>query len=137
MRSLLLAMAGHLASALALPVYVCPEEALPESARLPCLSLADGGLSSQALAGGRREETLEALVSCHVAPHDPEAALSGEGGLLDLSGEVRAALEGELLGLDGMLEAQLVAEAPSRLHDWRGRPLLTRCSTFRYLREVA
>jgi hypothetical protein len=136
MRALLSAVAAHLASALALPVHVCPEEALPDSCSLPCLSLADGAVSVTSLAGGRREEELEAHVSCHLAPHEPETALSGEGGLLELSAQVRSALEGQLLGLPGLVEARLVGEEPSRLHEWRGQPLMSRRSLFRYLREV-
>jgi hypothetical protein len=136
MRTLLLAVADHLRAALALPVYVCPEEALPPSAAMPCLSVADGGLSVRPLAGGRSEEELEAYVSCHLEAQPPEDALTGADGLLGLAAAARAALEGELLGLPGLIEARLAGEEPSRLHEFRGRPLLSRRLSFRYLREV-
>ncbi len=136
MRALLLAVRDHLAQATSLPVYLCPEEALPETASLPCLSVADGGLSSVPLAGGRREEELEAAVSAHLEPHQPEEALIGEAGLLELCAQVRSALEDELLGLPGYIEARLSAEEPTRRREFRGRPLFSRRSLFRYLREV-
>lgn len=135
MRELLSAIAARLGQALSLPVHICPEEALPAAAQLPCLSLADGAVSVVPLAGGRREEELDVHVCCHVAPLGEEA-LSADGGLLALSAQVQATLEGDLLGLSGLVEARCAAHEPSRLHEWRGRLLLTRRSLFKYLREV-
>ena len=136
MRALLLAIAGHLTVTLGLPVYACPEDALAASVRLPCLSVADGSLRVRALAGGRREEEIEVIVACHVEPHNAESALSGPDGVLEMAARIRDALEGNLLGLAGMIEAALAEEEASRLHEWRGRTLLSRRSVFRYLREV-
>jgi len=136
MRALLTAMARELAASLSVPVHVCPEELLPEAATLPCVSLVDGALQVNPLAGGRREEELEAAVSCHLALHGPDQ-LAAADGLLEMAAQVRSALEGNTLGLPGLIEARLVAEEPSRLSEHAGRALISKRSLFRYLREVS
>jgi hypothetical protein len=121
---------GHLAGV----HMVDHPDVLPRSARLPAAGVCDGGEEPPAdLTCSGKERTLYARVAVWTPARDEGGA--GLVDVLNLSTAVQQLLHGNLLGLDGMIDAREHGAAAADLMELDGAHCMRRTLTFRYLRQ--
>ena len=102
-------------------IYITPHvNYIPRSVRMPCVAIADGGSDRAELLGGAVSVTAKITVVIYVDLAKEEAvimgdAATGQKGLLDMADAVCSILDGDTLGVAGVLWAQCHAESASEL----------------------
>ncbi len=141
MKELLEAVAGRLRQETGVrDVFVTTDEqTLLAGTRLPALAVKDGKVTTRKLAGGVVEKSMQVRVIAWAPQGKDAAQVMGDAtqpGVLDLAAAAEGALDGELLGIDGMIDAQPVEELASVLYiNQQGKAIQQKIITFEYVRQ--
>ena len=144
MKALLLAIQVKLRAGLSYirdgDIYIAPHENyIPNTVRPPCVGIKDGRIVRHELPSGMWGVTLQVILAIYVMLAKEEAtivgdAASGQKGILEIAGDIHAALDENLLGISGMIEAFSPTESPSTLFG-TGPYLEQKLVTYEYVME--
>lgn len=122
-------------------IYITGDmDSLPSSARLPAVALKDGNISRKELAGQMMEVGLNVSLVIWVEVFKEDAALIGDTtrkGILDIAEELHAALDENLLGIEGIIEAFSPSELASEPFNDGNRDLQRKQIVYQYIKETA
>jgi len=122
-------------------VNVVPSEGfIPAGVRFPCVGLKDGGLTRTELAGGMWEVVLTVKLVVYVQLLKEEASIMGDSaagrkGVLEIAEDIHAALDENLLGINGMIEAFSPNEGESELFGDDSELLQRKVITYQYVKQ--
>lgn len=91
------------------------ENIIPNGVSFPAIAIKDGPVLITELAGGLMDQTLRVRIIPMVQLYKPEAAVMGDAGrkgVLDMADDIMAALDENLLTIDGMAAAYPDADQP-------------------------
>ena len=120
-------------------VFVTEDEnIIPYSISFPAIGLKDGPVTRKRVATDLWETTRMVMVIPLVQLSKPEEAVMGgvgATGILDLAAAIRAALDDNLLSIDGMKDAECYSEQASALFGDEKEALQRKILTYTYVQD--
>lgn len=92
-------------------VFITPHENyIPSGVKFPCVGIKDGDVDGTDLMGGCEENKLSVTIIPYVQLAKSEAAVmgdaaTGKNGIIEISDDIKTALDGNFLGIAGMQDA--------------------------------
>ncbi len=115
------------------------EQTILAGIKLPCVGIKDGPVRTRRLAGGVEEKILRVHLVAWAPQGKGAAQVTGDStqaGVLAMTATCADLLNGDLLGIEGMIDARPVEETGSRLYlNQAGRSVQQKIITFEYVRQ--
>lgn len=129
-------------------IYITPAIFwVPDQIKIPCIGIKDGHIKRKDLAGGMQEVTLNVHIIILISIFKGEAAIIGTNsrkGILrhakDIEESLLESYAASFLGIDGMINCDLVAEKETEYFGSRGNDqnsLGRKIMTYEYIKEVS
>lgn len=124
-------------------IFITPHlDFLPQGVKKPCIGIKDGKVEHSYGAGGSKELTMWVRLAIFVDLKKDEAVIigdeaTGSRGVIGINKDCIAALDGELLAIAGMEDAEIVEDLESRL--WivqKGDEIQQKILGLKYTRSV-
>jgi hypothetical protein len=122
-------------------VFIAPhEDFIPADAKFPCIGIKDGGITRTENMDSCMEYAMDVILIPWAAIVKPEASIignesTGVKGILDISDDIHASLDENLLDIDGMIEAFSPSETGSEMLNMENRVLQKKQITYRYVKQ--
>lgn len=121
-------------------IFIAIDElVLPAGAKLPCVGIKDGQVTTRKLACAVIEKTMQVTVICWAPQGKESAQVTGDAtqpGAVSMTASVESVLDSNLLAIPGMIDADVMTETASRMFINAGKKSIQQKTiTFEYVRQ--